>query len=107
MNDLSWLLYFADVCANFVGFVVALSLLSFVVVSVDSITANKVTVRPIVCLIPILWLVNVAMPSKNTVYAIAASELGEKVVASQLSAKAQKAIDAWLDRQISGGKYVD
>lgn len=40
-------------------------------------------------------------PTKETVYAIAASEMGEKALQSPTATKAMKALDAWLDRQIA------
>lgn len=40
-------------------------------------------------------------PSSDTVYAVAASQVGEQALKTPLAAKAGKAIDAWLDRQIS------
>jgi hypothetical protein len=41
------------------------------------------------------------IPSKETVYAIAASEMGENVLNTQTGDKAVKALNAWLDRQIT------
>lgn len=43
----------------------------------------------------------VATPSKNTMYAIAASEIGEDVIKSQTASKAFRAFDAWLDKQLA------
>lgn len=42
------------------------------------------------------------IPSKTTIYAIAASEMGENVLKSQTGNKAVKALNAWLDKQIAG-----
>ena len=42
------------------------------------------------------------LPSKATMYAIAASETGEDVLNSETGGKAVKALNAWLDRQIAG-----
>jgi len=42
-----------------------------------------------------------ALPSKDTVYAIAASEVGESVLNSPTGSKAVQALNAWLDRQIN------
>lgn len=41
-------------------------------------------------------------PSSGTIYAIAASEMGERVLTSETGGKAVQALDAWLDRQIAG-----
>lgn len=104
MNNLSWLIYFGGVCDGLEGLFVSLSVLGGLVVVIQSLNNEKLTILPIVKLVPLLWVVAAILPTKDTVYAIAASELGEKVVASQLSDKAKKAIDAWLDKQIKGEK---
>ena len=41
------------------------------------------------------------IPSRDTVYAIAASEMGEKALQSPIGVKATKALETWLDRQAS------
>lgn len=43
-------------------------------------------------------------PGKQTMYAIAASEVGERVISSPTGERAIRAIDAWLDRQIGETK---
>lgn len=48
----------------------------------------------------VLGLLLVFIPSSKTIYAIAASEMGEEVLASPTADKAHKALDAWLDDQI-------
>lgn len=40
-------------------------------------------------------------PSSGTLYAIAASEMGERVVTSETGGKAIAALNAWLDKQVS------
>lgn len=54
-----------------------------------------------------LVVVSVAVPSKDTVYAIAASEVGEEVVKSETASKAIKALNAWLDKQITPTEKKD
>lgn len=51
-----------------------------------------------------LALVTSLIPSSTTIYAIAASEMGEDVLKTPTATKAMKALDAWLDRQIAGEK---
>ncbi len=41
------------------------------------------------------------LPSANTVYAMAAANVGKQIVESPTADKAVKALNAWLDRQIS------
>ncbi len=55
-----------------------------------------ITITGIVC-----WVLAAATPSKETVYAIAASEMGEELLKTPTAAKATKALDAWLDKQIA------
>lgn len=45
--------------------------------------------------------INVVFPSAPTLYAIAASEMGEEVIKPPTATKAVKALDAWLDQQIA------
>lgn len=40
------------------------------------------------------------IPSSGTIYAIAASEMGETVLSSETGSKAVQALNSWLDRQI-------
>lgn len=47
------------------------------------------------------WFIAAGLPSKETVYAIAASEMGEELLKTPTAAKATKALDAWLDKQIA------
>lgn len=46
----------------------------------------------------------VFVPSKNTIYAIAASEYGEEALKAPEASKAREAINAWLDEQIAKRK---
>lgn len=45
--------------------------------------------------------VAVFTPGRETLYAIAASEMGERALASETGGKAVQALNAWLDRQIA------
>jgi hypothetical protein len=105
MNSLSWFLYFADVVTNFGITIVILTLLfgsGFFIFSVfqyvdksDSkfFKWNLLTV--------FLLLFASIIPSKNTMYAIAASEIGEEVAKSDIGKKSLKAIEQWIDAQIN------
>lgn len=44
---------------------------------------------------------NCFIPNKDTLYAIATSQVGEQVLSTPLAAKAEKALEAWLDKQIA------
>lgn len=49
----------------------------------------------------LFWVGAVALPSRETVLAIAASEMGERALQTPTATKAFKALDAWLDKQIA------
>jgi len=124
MNNLSWMIYLADVAGSVstVTTILAVGAGMGGVVSVVAIAAktdfdnigerNK---RP--CLatgwkagkgfFPVAIaaaLVSSILPGRDTVYAIAASEMGEQMLHTPTAGKAVKALDAWLDRQIAEPK---
>lgn len=49
----------------------------------------------------LLWTAACFAPSQDTVYAIAASELGDRALHSQVVGTAEKALESWLNRQIN------
>lgn len=132
MNELSWLIYAADVTGTLKGVsaaaigVAALTCggayLSrafngdmsrlFADSSSESLraesqrylsrrdAANKIF-RPALIVAAVASLFFVFSPSSSTLYAIAASEMGERVIASETAGKAVQALNAWLDRQIT------
>lgn len=56
--------------------------------------------KPIVITLVVLAALMTIIPGRNTVYAIAASEMGERALATPTASKAVVALNAWLDRQI-------
>lgn len=119
MNELSWLIYAADVAEDIntvAGFVFFVGLIGLAGYSVAKGLARVVTadfddppVTPSIAKVgKALWLpvliaaiVGVLVPSNTTFYAIAASEMGERVLTSETGDKAVQALNAWLDRQIA------
>lgn len=112
MNDLSWLIYLADVIN---GFKVAIEVSLFVsIVSIPvgcavgthlyNIEVHDLPFKSIAAWFFILGLFLIITPSKSTIYAIAVSEMGEEVLESETASKAMKAVDEWLDRQIDSAK---
>ena len=114
MNDLSWLLYFADIADNLSGI---LRPISFVLITVSILMglflfpvnceADKefklfytTLFKNVLIATAIVSIVSSVIPSKETLYAIAVSEVGEEVVKSETANKAVKALNTWLDRQI-------
>lgn len=129
MNDLSWLIYAADVVGGIssvfavFGILCAISALGcvmFLLIEGDGPNiyswedaeakranyaarqsfAKKGAVRFPAALL-VIMIAATFTPSSNTIYAIAASEMGEEVLQSATANKAMKALDAWLDRQIA------
>lgn len=115
MNDLSWFLYFAGVSqgvgvvSTILGVITILGG-GFVFVSYaiggDFDEVKQYFGRTVGFAVAMLFIA-VIVPSKTTVYAIAASEAGESALQSKTGGKAMKALDAWLDRQISGESEED
>lgn len=106
MNDLSWMIYAADVADGlstftlFAGFVAFACFVTKAIARADGeCTSTPVALFGVAS--AILWLMCAAIPAKETVYAIAASEMGEEVAQSETAGKAIKALNAWLDKQIA------
>lgn len=116
MNKLSWLLYSADLFSS-LAVVLALSVL-FTLIIVGCMViiaaemrdddedkpkafnkAKKFLWLPVLC--GLAWAL---IPSKDTMYAIAASEIGEDIITevkgSEVYNKANAALNVWLDRQL-------
>jgi hypothetical protein len=108
MNSLSQLLYFADVLPILSDTLAILTILGMVGVVVISIAFlcegyfGKVKNFIIGSLIVFVFMgiTSIIIPSKNTIYAIAVSELGEDVYKSEIGKKATKAIEQWIDKQL-------
>lgn len=111
MNSLSWLVYFGGVAQNLAitlsicgGVVVAGVAVASIMTSVDN---DKPTLAGRRWLVGAFVAFGVAsfMPSQNTVYAIAASELGQRAISNKevgrVADKASRALEAWLDKQLS------
>lgn len=121
MNSLSWMIYLADVAESVsitLGMIAVISIIGGIICLIvygvshdkDMAKAPLTGERTIS-----FWLfgtalatrlINAPIPSPETVYAIAASEMGEQVISSPTAGKAMKALDAWLDRQIAGEKQA-
>ena len=124
MNSLSWMIYLADVCESTRFLAGLVSIVGAGAVAVAAIhwkwridfdgveeerAAKKTflsTAKFIVLPFSVAALLLVATPSKDTVYAIAASEMGEQVLKTPEANKARQALNAWLDKQIGDAKTV-
>lgn len=116
MNDLSWMLYWADVLPSLAGGVVFISFLGGVISLVCGIIAvsSAYDDEPDVCrvlkhgfwLFPLFIVFALSanfVPSKDTFYAIAASEAGEELLKTSEVGKARAALNKWLDKQLTDG----
>lgn len=114
MNELSWMIYLADVTGTlkvllFIFIIIAAIILAWRIftAALDSyggLEKGEVWAPTKAA----LWIVGPAsimaavLPSSSTIYAIAASEMGEKALNTETGGKAVKALNAWMDRQIEG-----
>jgi hypothetical protein len=125
MNQLSWLLYIGNVAGNLGGFFVFFSIVLCVYTLVQVIICYLIIdnfdrwdheslkheikeikasrVRSCLALIIVFFLcVSAALcPSQDTVYAIAASEVGQEALKTPLAQKTEQALEAWLSKQIA------
>lgn len=116
MNSLSWMIYLADVVGTakvMFGLALGGAAAWFVFLQIaaahaadfgddaDIAPRRKLSFKAFPFAIAFSVAI-VLVPSTSTIYAIAASEMGEKVINTPTAGKAIKALDAWLDRQIDG-----
>jgi hypothetical protein len=112
MNSLSWMIYLASVVDNIgviFGIMLVVGGLGLIFTTIpflaDHDEYGERLRRPlrngIVAWIAVA-LLGSFLPSKETIYAIAASEYGEDILNSETGGKAVQALNAWLDRQIAG-----
>lgn len=126
MNQVSQLIYLADVAGNLGGTLIFLGILSLVVGLIfliisccvfeeinkwdsgDVKTAQLKIVRAqrgrtwlFVVLASFLWVGAAFTPSQNTVLAIAASQFGEQMLHTKTANLAEQALNSWLQKQIT------
>ena len=115
MNSLSWMLYAAEVGASLDNALFGIALTTAIAAGAGLTIAGIIAHtegEPTDWIWPwgkrVLWIIApcaiaaALIPSSTTIYAIAASEVGETVLDSETGGKAVEALDAWLDRQIAG-----
>ena len=104
MNSLSWFLYFADVLSNIQETLFISALVMALITLIVCIytggwphIASRLTI--VICMVVFLGAI---LPGKNTMYAIAASEMGQKAFESRVGNKALQAVEKWIDLQLQG-----
>ena len=126
MNQVSWLIYLANVAGNMGGFFIFLGIILAIVSIVYFISAfnflsnisrwdenegkiaafktfrnyRRISVFNIV-LAAVLWFCAALVPSSNTVLAIAASQFGEQLLKTKTVTLAEQALNSWLQKQIT------
>ena len=110
MTSALWMLYLADVtdgvrlclilsgvaCAGYGGF------RGFFALTEDELV--PASVKPALIIAVSCALVAALIPSKTTLYAIAAVNVGQTALHTPTGDKAMRALNSWLDRQIDGEK---
>lgn len=111
MNSVSWFVYSADVVGNFqvllfIGSIIALigSGICLLAWSIEDFESGpKFAKRIIFGAVPAL-IVACLIPGTSTMYAIAASQIGERIATSEqvqgIANDATKALQIWIKKQI-------
>lgn len=125
MNQLSWLIYLADVSGSAGGWLTAVStvagaatIITLCLCCISSADASDEEYGDAEDEVKTIWstgwrvmnwsmplfficlLLSILTPSRGTIMAIAASEVGEEVLNSPTAAKATRALEAWIEAQL-------
>lgn len=107
MNTLSWFLYFAGIAQELKVLVIIIGSIFGIgggmMLLFSLVEQAKPVFSPTKPLIVglVLLLFGALLPSSNTIYAIAVSEMGEKVVMSETGQKALEAVNRWISKQLA------
>jgi len=100
MNTLSWFLYFAEMSESLkIGGALGIAVSACGLV-VATMINEKIPPWKYWLPVGLCSLLLIFSPSKNTMYAIAASELGQAAIESRLGQKVEKALENWIDKQL-------
>jgi len=116
MNDLSILLYLADIVGNvkeILGPITGILLfvtciVSFIGIGLDNYIPDEAKrisapwIKRSIYFVVITGLVLLVTPSRQTVYLIAASEMGEEVLKTPMAGKLEQALDEILESLSNG-----
>lgn len=127
MNQISWLIYLANVLQNVGGVLVFFGIIVFIIAiayfvyslsianqcsqynqddkdNIEFLNLARKTRRWCPALVTaafVLWTAAAFCPSQETVLAIAASQVGEQVLKSPTATLAEQALNSWLKKQIT------
>ena len=121
MNQLSTLLYLAHVagsvntfaCLSFFLCIGAIVILTLVWIMQDTVYDDKLdkyvrkeppssVMKHLLSGMIAAAFVATIIPGRDTVYAVAVSQVGEQMLKTKVAGKAEQALEAWLDKQIKG-----
>jgi len=103
MNNLSWFLYLAGVSENLsivifiMGFLIIFPIIVLLLGDPKEHMSKAIFLS---ILLFMFFVVGALLPSKNTMYAIAASEIGEEALQSNIGKRSVEAIEKWIDSQL-------
>ena len=120
MNQLSWLLYWADALPSLATFIAILSFLIFLgsgfmlLLGITNAFGDEDNDNPMMVrfrrmwwlptLAFLMWGASFLVPSKETFYLIAASEMGEKAIQTPEFVKLRGVLNKFLDGQLDEDK---
>lgn len=106
MNTLSWFLYLADILENLKVWLILFGVGSLFITFGLNIAKDFKVLHYL--FIPVILMVLASfIPSKNTLYAVAASEIGETAVKSKLGQKISLVLENWIDTQLQDKPKVE
>jgi hypothetical protein len=93
-------------CLSFFLFILTILLFVLYVIRAEDSDCELIIKRPNAVVKTALafflsGVISCCLPSQTTMYAIAASQMGEQALKTPLAGKAGKALEAWLDKQIN------
>lgn len=106
MNSVSWFIYVAQVSQSigslFVGFgaVILICCVAYTVACAIEYGEARFARTRFFVLGATLLVIGNLMPHQNTMYAIAASQVGEQIVKTEIATDATKALHSWIKKQI-------
>ena len=117
MNSVSWFLYLIEVVGNLRAIATAVLFSGILAVGGSALFAPIILMmaedfgdgatdwlKTAAKVFATAWVVSLPVylftPSKNTMYAMAASEVGEQIIKTELASDATKALHQWIKKQI-------
>lgn len=100
MNNLSWLIFVADIAGPLKAVLLTLGIVLVAIVLMAAAVEENSTYLKYLLNPFIIILIGLLIPSKQAMYLIAASEFGEDVLETKTADKVFKIVDQYLDEQL-------